>query len=218
MACRECRGQVERIARRGDELHNLGQAHGAGNCSSQSAVREACGHPLSGGRAKPDGANADRAARDEDFPKRAVAIANSISGARRSGLMRSSRAAGSVTMRFIGLLRWWSTMTYEPTAVSHSGFRLHIDDVSHNARKIAGWIANAPGGARRFEGYRPAPAQAGPACAPHPTRSPRATRRFAPPGGKGWRPRGSSAAQAPATARTALGEPIRRAISVYETV
>src|SRR6202047_5367122 len=69
--------RVERIARYSDELHNLGHVIAEpAVVQDNPAVREACGQillHLSGCRAKPDCANADRAARDKDFPKGAVA-------------------------------------------------------------------------------------------------------------------------------------------------
>jgi hypothetical protein len=69
--------KVERIARHSDELQNLGQVIAEpAVVRDDPAVREACGQillHLCGCRAKPDCANADRAARDKDFPKGAVA-------------------------------------------------------------------------------------------------------------------------------------------------
>jgi hypothetical protein len=69
--------KVERIARHSDELHNPGQVIAEpAVVHDNPAVREACGQillHLPGCRAKPDCANADLAARDEDFPKGAVA-------------------------------------------------------------------------------------------------------------------------------------------------
>jgi hypothetical protein len=58
-------------------LHNLGQVIAEpAVVRGNPAVREACGQillHLSGCRAEPDCANADRAARDKDLPKGAVA-------------------------------------------------------------------------------------------------------------------------------------------------
>jgi hypothetical protein len=58
-------------------LHNLGQVIAErAVVQDNPAVRKACGQillQLSGCRAKPDCANADRAARDEDLPKGAAA-------------------------------------------------------------------------------------------------------------------------------------------------
>jgi hypothetical protein len=69
--------KLEWIARRSDELHNLGQVIAESVVVQDNpAVREACGQillQLSGCRTKPDGANAERAARDKNFPKGAVA-------------------------------------------------------------------------------------------------------------------------------------------------
>jgi hypothetical protein len=69
--------KVERIARHSDELQNHGQVIPEPTVvRDDPTVREACGQillHLCGCRAKPDSANADRAARDKDFPKGAVA-------------------------------------------------------------------------------------------------------------------------------------------------
>src|SRR5450432_3531496 len=69
--------KVERIARRSDELQNLGQVIAEpAAVRDNRAVWKACDQilfDLCGCRAKPDCANADRAARDKDLPKGAVA-------------------------------------------------------------------------------------------------------------------------------------------------
>src|SRR3984893_17183123 len=94
------------------------------------------------------------------FPRALSPITNPISWAAPLLIDAVSREARSVTIRFIGLTPVVCSAddTTNATAVAHSGFRLRIDDVNYLAQKVAGWIANAPTGARNIKGCGRPPA------------------------------------------------------------
>src|SRR6202011_3667999 len=93
------------------------------------------------------------------FPRAQSPITNSIWCAAALLIDAVSRDARSVTIRFIGLTPAVCSAddTTSTTAVAHSGFRLHIGDVSYFGQKVAEWIANAPNSARSIKGCGPPP-------------------------------------------------------------